>query len=91
MEVQVRPAPAGRGTELAVRLLAGEPGTMAATTARITGKDPRHAVRRALRETRSLIETGEVLLPDAPATTRRTLFNRPLALATRHGREEGLL
>jgi len=60
-------------------------------TARLTGRDPRWAVRRALREAKCLLETGEILGPDQPPTTRRTLFNRPLELATRHGREEGLL
>lgn len=91
VEIQYRPAPADRGTEIAVRLPRGEPSGPAAVAARITGRDPRHAVRRALRETKSLLETGEVLLPDSQATTRRTLLSRPLAYATAHGREEGLL
>jgi hypothetical protein len=54
------------------------------------GDDPRHAVRRALRETKSLLETGEVLQPDAP-TTKPSLLNKPLRAVTAHGREEGLL
>lgn len=91
VEVRVRPAPADKGTEIAVRLRAGEPSGAAGVAARVTGDDPRWAVRRALRETRSLLETGEVLLPSGPPTTRRTLFNRQLEYATRHGREEGLL
>jgi hypothetical protein len=62
VEVRVLPAPGGRGTELAARLR--EPG------ARLAGKDPRQDVRLALREAKSLVETGEVLRPDAPATTR---------------------
>ena len=53
--------------------------------------DPVRAIQRALREARSLAEVGEVLLPDAPATTGRTLTGAPLAYATRHGREEGRL
>jgi hypothetical protein len=89
VEVRIRPAPADKGTEIAVRLRAGEPD--AGITSRLTGDDPRWAVRRALRETRSLLETGEVLLPSGPPTTRRTLRSRPLEYATRHGREEGLL
>jgi hypothetical protein len=88
VEVNVRRAPGSRGTEIAVRLLAGDPSDI---MARFTGNDPRHAVRRALRESRSLLETGEILLPDAPSTTRRTLLNKPLEYATTHGREEGLL
>jgi hypothetical protein len=89
VEVQVRPAPADKGTEIAVRLRDGEPST--GITSRAKGDDPRWAVRRALRDTRSLLETGEVLLPSGPPTTRRTLRSRPLEYATRHGREEGLL
>lgn len=90
VDVQLREAPGGKGTEIAVRLRRGEPTGGSAVAVRITGKDPRHAVRRALRETRSLLETGEVLQPDAPST-RRTLLSRPLQYATAHGREEGLL
>ena len=89
VEVRMRPAPADRGTEIAVRLRDGEPTS--GTVARLTKEDPRWAVRRALRDTRSLLETGEVLLPSGPTTTRRTLRSRPLEYATRHGREEGLL
>jgi hypothetical protein len=92
VEIEVRPAPGGRGTEIAVRLRGGEPsGAAAAVATRITGDDPRHAVRRTLRETKSWLETGDVLLPDSPATTRPSLFSRPLEYATEHGREEGLL
>jgi hypothetical protein len=75
VEMRMRSAPVGRGTEIAVRP---------------SGADVR-AVRRALRETKSLLETGEVLLPDAPPTTERTALNRPLERDTRHGREEGRL
>ncbi|HWG99278.1 MAG TPA: hypothetical protein VNV66_08145 [Pilimelia sp.] len=91
VEVRLRPAPGGRGTEIAVRLRAGEPSGLRGVLARLRGRDPRWAVRRGLRETRSLLETGEVLRPSQPPTTRPTLLSRPLAFATRHGREEGLL
>lgn len=92
VEVVFRPAPGDRGTEIAVRLRGGEPsGTAAAIAKKITGDDPRFAVRRALRETKSLLETGAVLLPDAPSTTRSTILSKPLQYATAHGREEGLL
>ena len=91
VEVRFRAAPADRGTEIAVRLREGEPsGTAAAVAKRVTGDDPRHAVRRALRETKSLLETGEVIRPDKP-TTKPSLLNRPLQKVTAHGREEGLL
>ena len=49
------------------------------------------AIREALRETRQLAETGEVLEPDKPPSTRRTLRNLPLELATRRARGEGRL
>lgn len=78
IQVRVRPAPGGRGTEIAARCV--EPS-----------RDGVRALRRALRETRALVETGEVLRPDAPPTTRRTPLGAPLAYATRHGREEGRL
>jgi hypothetical protein len=79
VEVRMRPAPGDRGTEVAARL-------------RDPGAGPGAGeVRRALRESRSLVETGEILLPDAPGTTRRTPLNRVLEHVTAHGREEGLL
>ncbi|GAB7046322.1 hypothetical protein [Catenuloplanes indicus] len=78
IQVRVRPAPGGRGTEIAARCVEA-------------GPDAVRALRRALRETRTLVETGEVLLPDAPPTTRRTPLGAPLAYATRHGRQEGRL
>ncbi|MFI1991555.1 hypothetical protein [Actinoplanes sp. NPDC020271] len=78
VEISLRAAPGDRGTEITVRIPDGSP---------VTDGD----VRRALRETRSLIEAGDVLLPSGPATTTPTLLNRPLQTATRHGREGGLL
>ena len=77
VELAVRPAPGDRGTEIAARPLGGgaEVGE----------------VRRALRETKSLLECGEVVLPSGPPTTERTLRSRPLEHATKHGREEGTL
>jgi hypothetical protein len=48
-------------------------------------------VRAALRESKQLLETGEVLCPDDLETARRTLLNMPLELATRLARGEGLL
>jgi hypothetical protein len=91
VEVQLRPAPGGRGTELAVRLREGAPSGPAGALARVSGSDPRQQVRAALRQSRQLLETGEVLSPDTPPTTRRTLRNLPLELATRRARGEGRL
>jgi hypothetical protein len=76
LEVQLRPAPAGRGTEISVRAL---DDTMSDGD-----------VRRLLRESRSLVEVGYVLRPGGPTTTP-TVLNRALRSATRHGREGGLL
>jgi hypothetical protein len=47
-------------------------------------------VRRALRETRSLLEVGDVLEPGI-ATTEPTPLNRPLRELTAHGRQGGRL
>jgi hypothetical protein len=78
VEVRVRPAPGDRGSELAIRPTG-------------TDRDARRAARLALRESKQLLETGEVLKASGPPTTRSTLLNRPLAYATRHAREEGRL
>jgi hypothetical protein len=86
VEVHVSPAPDGRGTELAARLRDGEP----APTARLREDDRVDALRAALRQSKQLAETGEVLGPPRPAT-RRTLTNQPLRFATEHGREGGRL
>jgi hypothetical protein len=77
VDIERHPAPGGRGTEIAVRSRSGE----------VSAGD----IRRALRESRSLLEIGYVLLPGAPATTKPTLLNKPLRAATAHGREGGLL
>ena len=78
VEVRLRAAPGDRGTEISVRI--PESSSVDSGT-----------VRRALRETRSLLEVGDVLRPDAPSTTVPTLLNRPLRAVTRRGREGGLL
>jgi hypothetical protein len=91
VEVRLRPAPGGRGTEMAARLRDGAPAGPSGAVARIAGKDPRQEVRAALRQSKQLLETGEVLTPDEPPTTRRTLRSLPLELATRRARGEGRL
>jgi len=91
VEIRIRPAPGDRGTELAVRMVQPPPSGPASLVGKLRDDDPVRAVRRALREARALAEVGEVLLPDAPATTHTTLTGAPLAYATRHGREEGRL
>jgi hypothetical protein len=76
IDLEFRPAPGDRGTEI---------------YARSKGAVSKGAVRRALRDTRALLEAGDVLLPDGPPTTEPTLLNKPLRTVTQRGREEGLL
>jgi hypothetical protein len=76
VEIRLRAAPGDRGTEIAVRPV----------DRTVSAGD----IRRILRESRSLLEVGEVLRPGGP-TTEPTLKNRVLRTATRHGREGGLL
>ncbi|WP_433789897.1 hypothetical protein [Actinoplanes sp. CA-252034] len=78
VEIRLAEAPGGRGTEISVRIPDDSPVSEG-------------EVRRALRETRSLLEAGDVLLPSGPPTTVPTLLNRPLQTVTQNGREGGLL
>jgi hypothetical protein len=83
VDVHVRPAPADRGTELHVHLRRDPGGND-------DGDEVRRRVRAALRETKQLLETGEVLRPDRPTTTHPTLTNAPLRAATAAARGEGV-
>jgi len=76
VEIRRQPAPGGRGTQFSARAR--------------SGKVSAGEIRRALREARSELEVGYVLLPGGP-TTRPTPLNKPLREATAHGREGGLL
>jgi hypothetical protein len=91
VEVRIRPAPGGRGSELAARLTRGEPTGIGKVLVKVRNDDPVRQLRKALRVARSLAEIGEVLLPDWPPTTKPRVRELPLAYATRHGREEGRL
>lgn len=62
IEVRVRPAPGGKGTELAGRLRDRQPSGPAPS--RLTGNDPQADLRSALRRAKQLIEVGEVLAVD---------------------------
>ncbi|GAA1504786.1 hypothetical protein GCM10009677_41320 [Sphaerisporangium rubeum] len=66
IEFQVREAPGGRGTELAVRPLTPPAGGVDQVLARLGGQQTRLALRRALREAKCLAETGEVLRAEPP-------------------------
>jgi hypothetical protein len=61
VDVRMSPAPGDRGTEVAVRLRSSEPRGLRSVILRARGTDPRQAVRRALRESKQLLEAGEVI------------------------------
>jgi hypothetical protein len=77
VETKVRPAPGGRGSELAARPL--QPGASASD------------VRSALRDAKSLLETGEVLQPDRPSSTKPTATGKLVDMATKRAGGEGRL
>jgi len=93
IEVQVRPAPGDKGTELAARLRTAGPTGPRSAPAPGEHEDPRERVRSALRQAKQLIEVGEVLRVDPqphghrPATPPGKLVDS----ATRHAGGEGLL
>jgi len=91
VEVTVHEAPGGRGTEITARPVKAPPSGLGGVIARVAGTDRRQDVRLALRQARSLVETGEVLRPDTPPTTRSTLLGKPLELAIRRSHGEGRL
>lgn len=90
-EVSIRPAPGGRGTELAMRLLDPPPAGVSGLAARLTGEDPRQRLRTALRDAKSLIETGELIKPDSPPTAHPTLAGKLLDFAISTSAGEGRL
>jgi hypothetical protein len=91
VEVRMRQAPGGRGTELAARLRDGERSTAASAPGRLRGTDPVQRVRSALRRAKQKAETGEVLLADRSGTGERSPGALPADLLDRHGLDEGRL
>ncbi|RZS91519.1 hypothetical protein EV189_0761 [Motilibacter rhizosphaerae] len=71
---KLRPAPGDRGSELAAHPRPGGPSDA--------------DLRQLLRETKQLIEVGELLQADSPGTSEKTLLNAPLRAIT--GRAERL-
>lgn len=69
LEVRVRPAADGKGTELGARLRDRPSGS---TLARLSGSDPQADLRSALRRAKQLIEVGEVLAVDPAPHGERT-------------------
>jgi hypothetical protein len=86
IEVRVRPAADGKGTELAVRLRAAKPPG---------GRkdDSRAELRSALRKAKQLIEVGEVLAVDPAPHGKRTATPGGVLLeaVTRRAGKEGVL
>lgn len=93
VEVQVRPAPGGKGTELAARLRVPEPTGPRAARARVSGHDPRQQVRSALRQSKQLVEVGEVLRVDPTPHGHRssTPTGKFIEVVTRRAGGEGVL
>jgi hypothetical protein len=69
IEVRVRPAADGKGTELAARLRDQPSGS---PLGRLSGSDPQADLRSALRRAKQLIEVGEVLAVDPAPHGKRT-------------------
>ena len=86
-------APGDRGTELSARLRNGELSGPGALGARLGGDDPRQAVRTALRQSKQLLETGEILRVDPASHGRRSgwIGGKLIDLTTRRAGGEGLL
>jgi hypothetical protein len=93
VEVEVRAAPGGKGSELRARLRRPELTGAASAAARLSGDDPRQQVRAALREAKQLIEVGEVLRVDPTPHGRRsaTPIGAVVELATGRAAGEGVL
>ncbi len=71
IEVRVRAAAGGKGTELAARLR-DQPSSGTAAS-RLNGSDPQADLRSALRRAKQLIEVGEVLAVDPAPHGKRTV------------------
>jgi hypothetical protein len=87
VETRIAAAPGERGTEVAARVRRAPAGV----TARVAGNDPRQDVRRALRDVKSLLETGEVIRTDPPTTGKPTPGGALVRLVTRRAGGEGRL
>jgi hypothetical protein len=72
IEVQLRQAPGGRGSELAARSREPVPTGVGAAAATVKGDDPRQAIRTALRQSKQLVEVGEVMRLDPAPHGKRS-------------------
>ncbi|MCO1657677.1 hypothetical protein [Pseudonocardia humida] len=89
VEVRMQPAPGDRGTEVYARLR--DDGQGSGTAARLTGRDRMGPLRQALREAKSLVETGEVLRTDAVETTHPGPRGRLIAALDERAQKAGRL
>jgi hypothetical protein len=85
VDIKIARAPGDRGTELGARLREISTSGAGGIASRISGEDPRRTLRKALRHSKSLIETGEVMRPDWPPSTHPTPTGKLLELAGRRG------
>lgn len=91
IEVDLRPAPGGRGTELAARIAAGTSIPTAGHP--LTGHDSRQQLRAALRRAKQLVEVGEVLVaePRPEGYRPRTIAGRLVDKAEQTSDSRGVL
>ena len=82
VEVRVQPAPGDRGTELAARMRPTAPPPR-------EGQDPREVLRTALRESKQLLEVGEVLRRDPQPEGHRKATPTGALLDAVVGRSQG--
>lgn len=91
LEARARPAPGDRGAEPAVRLREAPSAAETSPPGRLAGEDSRQEVRTALREAKAILEAGEVMLPDAPPTTKGTPVGKAIGVVARRSGGEGVL
>jgi uncharacterized membrane protein len=85
-QVEFRPAPGGRGTEIRVRLSYQPPaGKLGAAVAKLFGEAPDQQVHDDLRRFKQVLETGEVVRSEGTpegSKARRQMTQRPAQPAT---------
>jgi hypothetical protein len=91
IEVRVQPAPNAKGTEILARPREPVPTGVKEIADRVAGDDLRQEVRVALRQAKSLLETGEILRPTEPGSVHPTFPGKLLDLVTSRARGEGRL
>jgi hypothetical protein len=91
IEIELRQAPGNRGTEIAVREREPHEGTQ--TLKRIAGRSQGQEIRAALRDTKQLLEAGEILAidPQPHGPRKSTPGSAVIAVATDRARREGVL